>query len=146
MSESLVNQALDMGAWGYAVFPVKVEPDALRPGKHLKRPLLKGWQDRAATDEDAILGMPWAHATHIGICCGLSNLCVLDFDDLSQRKHLPPLGLTVRQTTISGGEHYLFFAPAFHQGNTTHSPRPGVDIRGEGGFIVWYGEDRKSVV
>ena len=135
----VLSTALDLAAWGYSVFPVKVEPDPAKPGKHLKRPLLRAWNTRASHDEEVVESMPWAGATHVGINCELSRICVLDIDDPAQRKHLPPLDYTVRQATISGGEHYWFSAPPFRQGNTTHSPRPGVDIRGEGGFVVWYG-------
>ena len=137
---SALDTALDMAAWGFAVFPVLVTPDPERPGKHRKQPLVRAWQTAASTDEEAIAAMPWERATHVGVACGKSRICVLDFDDPKQKAHLPPLGLTVRQTTISGGEHYWFAAPeGFVQGNTTHSPRPGVDIRGDGGFVVWYG-------
>ncbi|MCO5761353.1 MAG: bifunctional DNA primase/polymerase [Chromatiaceae bacterium] len=137
---ALLDTALDMAAWGYAVFPVLVSPDPAHPGKHTKRPLVRAWQVAASTDEAAVSAMPWDRATHIGIACGPSGICVLDIDDPSQKAHLPPLDVTVRQTTISGGEHYFYRAPAkFRQANTTHAPRPGVDIRGDGGFVVWYG-------
>ena len=136
---SVLDTALDMAAWGYSVFPVRVDPDPSRPGKHRKQPLLKAWHIKASHLEEEVEAMPWAQATHVGVNCELSNICVLDIDDPAQRKHLPPLDLTVRQTTISGGEHYWYAAPKFKQGNTTHSPRPGVDIRGVGGFVVWYG-------
>ena len=141
MANTPLDTAIWLGEFGFACFPVLVAPDPEHPGKHRKLPLLRAWQSKAATDEATLEVMDWSRATHVGICCGRSHICVLDFDDLSQRRHLQPLGFTLRQTTISGGEHYVYSAPtAFVQGNTTHSPRPGVDIRGQGGFIVWYGE------
>ena len=133
----LINQACKLAEDGLAVFPVRVTPDKARPGKHTKVPLLP-WTSRSTCSITAIEDMDWSKATHVGIDCGKSGICVLDVDDKKAlTKFLVPP--TRMQETISGGQHWLYLAPKHHQANTAGSPMAGLDIRGEGGFIVWYG-------
>jgi hypothetical protein len=133
-----LDEAYRLAEEGMAVFPVVVSPSIDRPGKMDKRPIGK-WRDISTSDTTMLEHMNWKSATHVGIDCSKSGICVVDFDDMKQLLHVP-LPITRIQETISGGQHWIFKAPSsFVQKNTTGIPRPGVDVRGDGGFIVWYG-------
>lgn len=138
---------------GLPVFPV-YEPvnggcacgkaDCDSPGKH---PRVKGWQEAATTDPTQIRawasrfpGCNWGMPT--GPRSGVDVLDVdprhngdatLDaFEEANGRLPDTPIGLTG-----GGGLHYLFKHPT---GRTIKNGAdvlgPGVDVRGEGGFIV----------
>src|SRR5512139_2822994 len=125
---------------GWHVFPVRLEPDPTNPGKKLKKPLIP-WGTGASVSEQAIEAMPWSSANAIGVACGPSGLCVIDVDpaaDDKARQWAKGLPATWQQKTPRG-HHLVYRAPrAFVQRNTTGSPYPGIDIRGEGGYIVLY--------
>lgn len=110
-------------------------------GKH---PRISKWQEVATTDQDTIIKywQKWPDS-NIGIVTGKKNgVFVLDIDikdngheSLEQlTDHFGPLPDTVEQITGSGGSHYLF---KYKEGigNKTNL-MPGIDIRGDGGFIV----------
>jgi hypothetical protein len=133
----LVNQflesALDYAERGLAVFPC-VPRD--------KQPLTKHGCKDATTDAEQI--RDWWTKTpnaNIGIACGkTSGVYVVDVDvkgDIDGRKSLkefPPLPPTVIAETGGGGLH------AFYK--TENPPvnknafRPGVDLRGEGYYVI----------
>jgi hypothetical protein len=116
---------------GWHVFPVAN-----------KKPLVQ-WSVETAYSAEGVRGFDWSQATHVGVACGPSGLCVLDIDDLSQVDALKALGFhhnTLTQRTPRGGLHLIYKATN-KQRNTAGAPLPGVDIRGDGGFIVWYGVD-----
>jgi len=111
------------------------------PAKH---PLIRKWQKQATTDEDKIrrwwAQWPWAN---VAIATGeASGLVVLDADprhggheslELLERQHGPLRAARVR--TGGGGVH-LYFA---HPGEPIRNKvalLPGIDIRGDGGFVV----------
>ncbi|MCO5761495.1 MAG: bifunctional DNA primase/polymerase [Chromatiaceae bacterium] len=125
---------------GWHVFPVRLEDDPTNPGKKLKKPLIQ-WGSGASVSEQAIEAMPWSRANAIGIACGPSGLCVIDVDpaaDEETRRRLAKLPPTWEQATPRG-RHLVYRAPrAFEQRNTTGAPYPGIDIRGDGGYIVLY--------
>jgi len=125
------------------VFPVRVEPDKLRPGKWSKTPLIKAWQNECSNDYGTLISeewrTAWEAATHVGIACGPSNLTVIDVDDPAALLELPLRPTRIQLTQREGGRHFMYRAPLFHQGNGTGVPVKGMDIRGKGGFIVWYG-------
>jgi Bifunctional DNA primase/polymerase, N-terminal len=121
---------------GYAVFPCGDD----------KRPLLKEWPQRAASDADAIAAL-WRHhpGPLIGIITGArSNLSVLDLDAKHDEacawwmQHQHQIPTTRRFRTRSGGMHVYFR----HQpgiGNTQGKIAPGVDTRGDGGYVIhWF--------
>lgn len=133
--------ALQYAARGWRVFP-------LPPGS--KTPKLKSWQTKATVDPDQIREW-WATKPDHGIAIATgkeSGLFVLDVDvaddkagdetivDL-QLAHgdLPP---TKTSITGSGGCHYLWRWPEGVDIRNNASTRlgPGLDIRGEGGYIV----------
>lgn len=116
-----------------------------------KVPLLKGWQE-AATDNVEQIEL-WRNLyrdklTFFGIPCGpVNNILVLDIDVKSGGfETVQKLGLvipdTFSQRTLSGGIHYIFQYPkdGKHYGNRVGF-KPGLDIRGEGGWIAFYGKE-----
>lgn len=124
-------------AKGWSVVP-------LRP--HDKRPLIH-WEhlqnERPSEDDIAEWFRRWPDA-NIGIVTGeISNLIVLDVDpkhggdaalERLERK-FRPLSATVEVTTGGGGRH-LYFA---HPGGLTRNRAglaQGIDLRGDGGYIV----------
>lgn len=137
MSADVCRLAINLARnCGYAVFPCTDD----------KRPTLKGWPQRAATDAGAISEL-WRHhpGPLIGVVCGhRSGVSVLDID----RKH--PQGVAWWQIhhsallptrtfrTRSGGLHlWMRHREGVH--NTQGKVAPGVDTRGEGGYAVcWF--------
>jgi hypothetical protein len=128
---------------GLPVFPVKLltQPS----GKIDKVPLIKEWPLRASSDPVEIARL-WRSAPGdlIGIVTGSrSGIDVLDLD----KKH-PQAGVWWRANhrrlpatrcyrTYSGGVH-LYFRHRDGITNTTSKIAPGVDSRGQGGFIVYW--------
>ena len=123
-------------------------PDCKRPGKHpIGKLAPQGLKD--ATRDPEIVTTWWRMAPHanIGIPTGaLSGLVVLDVDaqkygddslfDLTQR--FGNLPTTVMALTGGGGFHYLFAHPGPHLKirNSVENLGPGLDVRGDGGYIV----------
>lgn len=120
-----------------------------------KIPLIKEWQDKA-TDDPAQLEL-WrqqyaTQLTHWGIITGpRSGLYVLDIDrkpdadgyaSLAAQGILDSLTGLPSQVTPSGGKHVFFRypgdAPGIYYGNTSGKIR-GIDTRGSGGYVVFYG-------
>ncbi len=132
-----LKAALDYGRLGWSVIPV--EPRG-------KRPLIR-WQTfqyrRADVPEIAEWFRRWPNA-NIAIVTGIvSGLVVLDIDpghggegslEQLQREH-GPLPDTLEVRTGGGGQH-LYFA---HPGEVTRNRVglvPGIDLRGDGGYVV----------
>ncbi len=114
----------------------------MSPGK---RPYTHRGLHDASTDPDQIRGWwrKWPDA-NVGIRTGAeSGLIVLDVDpdhggdeSLAQLEALQgPLPATVQQRTGGGGRHYLFQHPGTPVRNRAGF-RPGLDVRGDGGYIV----------
>lgn len=121
---------------GFYVFPVQVFPDPETPGKFKKVPMCPhGHLDATLTPD--ILN--WEGATHAGVACEPSGLWVVDIDDVSALTDFPQRA-TRMQMTIRGGYHYIYKADhRINQRNGTGIPVPGIDIRANGGYFVWYG-------
>jgi hypothetical protein len=131
----ILEQALQLGACGLPVFP-------LCAGKtpHVKS---RGFHD-ATTDPDAIRDLFRRYrGSLIGMATGeMSGIDALDIDSI---KH-PEAGLwlqllepieTRRHRTRSGGLH-LLFRHAAGLGSSHSYPVAGVDLRADGGYIVWW--------
>jgi hypothetical protein len=127
----MLTAALDHALRGWRVFPVAG-----------KVPRIAAWPTQATTDE-AIVRRWWQTwlTADIGIATG-GGLLVLDVDprhggDASlaelERRH-GPLPDTPRALTGGGGVH-LYFAVDQTIGNRAGLV-PGIDLRGEGGFVV----------
>lgn len=137
---------------GWAVIPVHGirddgcctcgRADCASPGKH---PLTKRGVHDAATDPDTIRGWwsrwPWAN---VAVATGVaSGFIALDIDprhgggeslrDL-EKQH-GPLPETVEQITGGGGRHLLFRHPG-HRAPNAVGLAPGLDVRGDGGYIL----------
>jgi hypothetical protein len=117
-------------------------------GKH---PLVR-WGDRATTDEDQIRDWwRWKPQANIGVATGQrSGLVVVDLDrhhdGLRTRQKLAEQGLvfppTVAARTRSGGWHFFYTTPPTRRVLNTEGQlagvgkTPGIDVRGDGGFII----------
>lgn len=141
------HAALGLAALGFRVFPVWEQKDGVcachrgakcdRPGKHprTKRGL---WEGTTDTGRVTAWWLDWPEA-NVGIRTGV-DLFVVDLDGDLGRATWARLcrewGLaveTLRAFTGGGGEH-LFFRGV---GKTTVAQLgPGVDTRGEGGYVV----------
>lgn len=128
--------ALEWAGAGYRVFPCGQD----------KRPLVKGWQAKATTDKATIRRWWKRHADAMpGLPTGPENdLAVLDVDRkngkdgfaaLRNLGHDPADLSPAKVTTPSGGQHSLFRWRE-GMGNSADGLPAGVDVRGEGGFII----------
>lgn len=102
------------------------------------------WQERATTDHQLIDQWWTEHPDHgIGIATGPgSGIWVLDVDDYDSYRDLEqrhqPLPDTLTVITGSGGYHFYYRWPdnAVIRNNASTRLGPGLDIRGDGGFVV----------
>ncbi len=150
----MLNAALSYAAKGWHVFPTHSVRDGIctcgksecnAPGKH---PIFKGGFKEATTDINQIEfwwhNMPWAN---IGIATGaVSGVTVLDVDmsatkdglqtlkTLESRFQAMPKTYVVR--TGSGGYHYYLAAPSTTLRNSAGRLGEGLDIRGDGGYVI----------
>jgi RecA-family ATPase len=122
------------------------------PGHYIgdqKVPLIKGWQELASNDPKQHELWRQLFKDRIkfwGIPCGQTNgIYALDIDvkKVNGWESLKQLGYvipeTLRQDTKTGGSHYIFKTqPGKHYPNTVNS-KLGLDTRGDGGWIVYYG-------
>jgi len=138
---SMLDHALALAAQGFRVFP-------LRPMG--RTPLLTGWQLSASVDSERVRAMWWdpvmgaAQPYNVGVATG-GGLVVLDIDMkngkdgerslrlLEMLNDTLPATFTVR--TPSGGRH-LYFKSEGPIGNSVSRIAEGIDLRGEGGFVV----------
>lgn len=139
---------LDLASAGFRVFPVRVEPDPAKPGKHLKTPLC-AWKD-AATRE--FYALDWSAANGIGIALDPGTVVVdidtpaavetikRDWPELAALKDAP----LVR--TISGGYH-LYLSCDAAAALTQADLAPQVNTRvGGSGFVVGPGTEGYRLV
>jgi hypothetical protein len=128
------------------------------PCSHNKRPAIPeadaghGLLD-AVTDPDAVreLFARALHARLVGVPTGeRSGVDVLDIDprhggDVWEAEHADQLPRTRMHSTMGGGRHRLF-VHAEGVRNRAGCPAPGVDVRGEGGYIIMPPSPGYSVV
>lgn len=130
----------------------------LSPGEHCKQPgkcPACRWAEKSTTDEETIRkwwGHDWRtklsdgystyYTPNIGIDCGKSDLLTLDVDtykkncgDISQLLSAADRE-TVTAISGSGGEHLIYNRQGLPYGNSCKGLPPGIDIRGDGGYIV----------
>ncbi|MDF2797556.1 MAG: hypothetical protein K0R85_300 [Devosia sp.] len=134
MKTEVLSLALDHG---FAVFPV-------RPRS--KVPLIKGWPEAATTDEHQI--NEWWDVypdANVGIATGAkSGVLVMDIDiETGGMESLENLMAheewvdTRSVRTGTGGLHFYYeFNPSNPIRNSVSLIAPGIDIRGEGGFVL----------
>ena len=136
----LARAALAYARRGVPVFPC--EPSGKKPLTH------DGFWD-ASVDPD-VVGRWWSRwpAANVGVPTGeRSGLLVLDVDprdggaaSLTELEEaFGPLPRTTRARTGGGGEHVFFRYPGEAGGEVRNSASwlgPGLDVRGEGGYVV----------
>lgn len=133
----LGEAALRLAELGFYVFPVAPRG---------KVPVTTNGLKDATLDAERITRFWTQHPDHnIGLRCGIeSGIAVLDQDGEegiaslraleSKYTELPPTGSVV---TPRGGQHYYFIHPdAGEIRNTSGFPGPGLDIRGDGGYVL----------
>jgi predicted P-loop ATPase len=136
----VLDTALDLIGQGLSIFPVAL---SWEDGKLRKRPIVKDWANAASLDPKQIHDWFGEGKYVIGVPTGEKNdLDVVDVDPRhggekwynEQQTQIPA---TRRHTTAQGGWHLLF---SHHEDmrNSTGLIAPGVDVRGEAGFIVWW--------
>jgi len=110
-----------------------------------KTPLVR-WADVATTEDNMLLGW-WdtTPAANIGIACGKrSGIVVVDVDaDHDGFESLAELAIdygalpdTPMSKTGSGGRHIFFKHPGVEIRNSAGKLGKGIDIRGDGGYVV----------
>lgn len=142
--------ALSLALRGIHVFPCtwELKPNSQTPSK---KPLVP-WRAQSTIDLRLIKDWwtKWPQAI-VGIDCGKSGLFVIDCDRhpgepdgvaafkklLIENNDAEILNATPVTKTQSGGYHVIFSMPPGEQlGNSTGNLPPGIDVRGNGGFIV----------
>jgi hypothetical protein len=128
--------ALQYAARGWSVFPV---------GKN-KRPLTKhGFQEATLDPEQIRAWWLWSPRALIAVATGRpSGIVGLDIDVKQSRNGLVTLELlgvgghptAPTAHTPSGGLHILFGWPGFRIPCSTDKLGPGLDVRGDGGYLV----------
>ncbi len=145
--------ALKLAARGLRVLPVHGIVDGActcprgrdcsSPGKH---PHIRAWQEKATTNVATIRDW-WKRrpSGNVGVAAGAeSGVVVLDIDAKSGGEdsldaliaERGPLPHTPEVLTGGGGRHLYFQHPGGNIPNSAGRLGPGVDIRGEGGFVV----------
>ena len=136
MTHSLLEVALSYATRGWHVLPIKPRD---------KTPLTAHGKDDATTDEKIIRHW-WLKSpnANIGVATGaVSGFVVLDVDagrggfEMLTRlaSEQDPLPNTLTALTGGGGQHLLFAHPGRLVSNRTNVV-PGIDVRGDGGYIV----------
>jgi hypothetical protein len=131
---SALAQAIELGGQGYSCFPCRED----------KRPsCLHGCNDATTNDED--LKALWSEfpGPLIGVATGPpSQICVVDIDKKPEalewwQQHKSRLLPTRAHRTRSGGIHLLF---SNYDGlrNSASKIAKGIDVRGNGGYIIWW--------
>jgi len=102
-----------------------------------KRPTLKGWQDRPRETLDEALG--WAARGNVGLRTGrVSGVVAIDVDPGA---NISQLGLPGTVTALTGrpGAFHLYYLCDEPLGNSSGKLAPHVDVRADGGQVVFPG-------
>ena len=146
-----LQEALALAARGWPVFPLHHaidgacscgKADCTSIGKH---PRTKNGLKNATTDENRIMSWfrKWPSANVGSVTGATSGIVVIDIDPRhggteslaaleQEHGHLPE---TVESQTGGGGRHLIFAHPGDAIRNRSNV-RPGIDVRGDGGYIV----------
>lgn len=102
-----------------------------------KKPYLKEWP--TLPRETLEQALKWARAGNIGLRCGpASGITVIDEDEpgAAAELDLPP---TVTAITGSGKKHFYYHHPGEPLPNWVEEVAPNIDIRDQGGQVVYVG-------
>lgn len=132
----LGEAALRMASKGFYVFPVE---------QGGKRPVTPNGLKDAKRDLEAIRAC-WSQRPHLNVAVRTgreSGIVVLDIDGEDGWDSLHrledehgELPTTASVTTPRGGQHFYFAHPGVELRNTTGFPGEGLDVRGDGGYVV----------
>lgn len=157
MSDAKLKAALVYAGLGWKVFPLHSIRDQRctcgdaqchSPGKHPRITRQEGGRGLDDGTTDTVTIMEWWKAypdANVGIATGqFSNLLVIDIDGKLGRRSWGELTdayghpvCSLASDTGSGGMHLLFSYPSgFELGNTAGKLGPGIDTRGNRGYIV----------
>ncbi len=149
----MLEHALEYAALGWPVFPVHGYADGActcpqgaacdEAGKH---PRLMRWREKATTDPDKIRSW-WKRwpSSNIAIATGsAAGIWVLDLDGEAGELALDdlcdehgPIDVETRESFTGGGGRHLFWSwPEAGAVRSRVRVRPGVDVRGNGGYVV----------
>ena len=154
----MINHAMALARMGFRVFPVF---PIISEKKYTKVPALLSWQDLATTDEATLQhwwsgtcqvtnkkDRTWTIPNNSAIGILTTDYIVIDVDV----KHVDAAGSlntliknlalpkTLVNVTPTGGRHLIYSTPAPVQNRTKWYP--GIDIRGDRGYIVGPGSMR----
>lgn len=118
--------------YGFSVIPVTTNGT--------KKPLIpwERYQNEKATDDELKKWFGTYDPANIGIVTGeISNDCVVDIDEYNDSipAYIPTHIYTPTVCTPRDGKHLHFSWPGFRVGNN-QKKIPGVDFRGDGGYVV----------
>lgn len=128
----MLEAALRYAHRGWSVFPVQG-----------KKPLVF-WRDESTTEDGKIAQWwtRWPNA-NVALDCAKSGLLVIDADNKNNGvKHWNMLcrdlaiPTTLTAITGGGGVHSFFYQNGHNHGNTTGKLPSGIDVRGQGGYVV----------
>ena len=132
----MIKSALYYHKLGLSIIPIK-------PGEKIPLIIWKEYQERIATEEEIKKWWRKTPNANIAIVTGkLNNLAVVDFDKYDPKfseeialQYFPDTLETPTASTPGGGTHLYF---QFPQENISNNARllPGIDFRGEGGYVV----------
>lgn len=129
----LIAAALELGEQ-YPVFPCREN----------KKPVGK-WKEMATQDPELIeLNFSVKGAALVGVPMGgITGLVTIDCDTPEAVKWVQDKGMAqtlTHRTQRAGGVHYIFkcYAAATVRNATDAEGIPGLDVRGEGGYIIWW--------
>ena len=104
-----------------------------------KRPTLKGWQDRPRETLDEVLA--WADQGNVGLRTGrVSGVVAIDVDPGADISQLDLPG-TVTALTGRPGAFHLYYMCDEPLGNSSGKLSPHVDVRADGGQVVFPGSE-----
>lgn len=137
MTDSMREHALRLAELGYYVFPIWPKQKTPLFGKDSQ---WGGWRDHSTTNADVVSEWWTDHApdANIGIDCGRSGVFVIDIDELDEFEPMEAeLGtLPETQCVITGKGVHLYYRAADGLGNSAKTLWPGVDTRGDGGYVI----------
>ena len=145
----MLNVALSV-VWGLGlpVFPCRETLD--EKGKIRKSPYTKNGYKAASKNEEQVR-LWWRTFPNalVGVPAGTSTgILVVDIDQSSHKDREASFYKlqvedpeTTQTTTVSGGRHLIFAYPEPHNIRNNASTRLGehIDIRGDGGYVIWAG-------
>ena len=113
-----------------------------------KRPLLETWSDLmwspASMDDVKCWAQEWPDCNYAVICGMVSALVVIDCDSIAASDQVDRLAPWTYRVGTGKGTHYYARHPCDGEISNRIAARPGIDIRGDGGYVVGPGSIHPS--